>query len=110
MFNSALCSSMRLSEQPYCSLDSLKQLLMLLREASSTECIIAQNSDTFKQKGDADAESHQAAQSIRHASFSSSRPSPNDMEKSVESTIITVDETNEQDVNGVQKTSRRRLS
>jgi len=108
MFNSALCSSMRLSEQPYCSLDSLKQLLLLLGEASSSECIIGQNQNAFNKKGDANAESQPATQNSRHASVPSPRSSSNNMEKSFQPAVITTDETNEQDANGIPKSSGRR--
>ena len=109
MFNSVQCSKMKLSEQPYCSLDSLKQLLLLLGEASSSECIIGQNQNTFNKIGDVNAELRSAMQNSGHASVPSSRSSSNDMEKSIQPAIGTTDGTNEQDADGISKFSGRKL-
>jgi hypothetical protein len=100
---------MKLLKQPYCSLDSLNQLQLLLSEASSSECIITQTENTFNKKGDVHAELQSSTQNSRHASVPSSRSSSNDMEKSIQPAIGTTDETNEQDANGVSKPSGRKL-
>ena len=107
MFDSSLCSTMELSEKPHCCLESLKQLLLLLSEASSSECIIGQNQDTFAEKGDADAESPPTAQNSGDASIPPPRPSSNDMEEPSRTVTETSDETPEQDSNGISKTSGR---
>jgi hypothetical protein len=100
---------MKLSEQPYCSLGSLQQLLLLHGEASSFECTIGQNQNTSNKKGDANAELRTATQNSGHASVPSSRSSSNSMEKSIQPAIGTTDETNEQDANGISKPSGRKL-
>ena len=107
MFDSSLCSKMELSEKPYCCLDSLKQLLLLLSEASSSECIMGQSQDTFNEKGDAHAESPVAAQNSGHASVPSPRSSSNDMEKPSRTVAETTEKTNEQYTNGISKASGR---
>jgi len=107
MFDSALCSTMKLSEKPYCCLDSLKQLLLLLSEASPSECIIGQSQDTFNEKGDAHVESPPAAQNSRHASIPPPGSSPNDMERPSRTVAETTEKTDEQDTNGISKASGR---
>lgn len=108
MFNPTRCSKMKLSDQPYCSLDSLKQLILLLGEASSSECIINQNQNTFNKTGDANAETQSATQNSGHASVPSPRSSSNNMEKSFQPAVDAIDETNEQNANGISKSSGRR--
>jgi hypothetical protein len=107
MFDSVRCSQMKLLSKPYCSLDSLNQLRLLLSEVSPLECIISQTENTFNIKGDANAKSRPATQNSGPASFSSSRSSSNDMGKSIQTTIGTIDQVNEQDANGVSKSSER---
>jgi hypothetical protein len=83
MFDHAHCSKMGLSKEPYCSLDSLKELLLLLREASSTECIIDQKPNTFNQKGDADAELQLTPKNSGTASVSPLRSSSTNLEQPI---------------------------
>jgi hypothetical protein len=99
---------MKLTEDPYCSLDSLKQLLLLFREASASECIIGQDQNTFNKKGDANAELRLATQNRGSASVSPTRSSSNNLEKSIQTTDGTSDETCERDALGIPKTPRRK--
>ena len=107
MFDATLCSKMKLSEKPYCCLDSLKQLLLLLSEVSSSECIIGQSQDTFSEKGDAHAESPPAAHDSGHASIPPPRSLSNDMERFSRTVAETTEKINQQDTNGISKASGR---
>ena len=107
MFDFALCSKMKLSEKPYCCLDSLKQLLLLLSEASSSGCIIGQSQDTFNEKGDAHVESPPAAQNSGHASIPTPRSPSDDMEELSRTVAGTPEAIIEQDANGISKASGR---
>ena len=109
MFDRARCSNMKLLKEPYCSLNSLKQLHLLLHEASSSECTISQNPSTFNEKGDANAEIQLTAKHSRSASVSPTRSTSNNLEESVQTAGDTTDETHEQDVSGTPKAPRRKL-
>lgn len=109
MFDRAHCSKMRLSNVPYCSLDSLKELLLLLREASPTECIIGQNPNTFNHKGDADAELRLTQKNSRSASVLPTQPPSDNLEEFIQTADGSINETCEHDASGTSKTSGRVL-
>ena len=109
MFDRAHCSRMKFLREPYCSLDSLEQLLLLLHEASSSECTTSQNPSTFNEKGDANAEIQLTAKNSGSASVSPTRSTSNDLEESVKTAGDTTDETHEQDASGTSKAPRRQL-
>ncbi|MBL7189832.1 MAG: hypothetical protein ISS70_26175 [Phycisphaerae bacterium] len=109
MFDRAHCSKMKLLKEPYCSLNSLKQLLLLLHEASSSECTIDQNPSTFNEKGDANAELRLATQNSDSASVLPTRSTSNNLEETVQRADDKTDETHEQDASGTSKAPRRKL-
>ncbi|MEN6386353.1 MAG: hypothetical protein ABFD79_14300 [Phycisphaerales bacterium] len=100
MFDTAVCSRMQLLKTPYCSLDSLKQLLLLLNEASPTECIIGKNQNTFKQ-GDANAKLPSKTQIGGYASIPPTGSLSNDKAKSTTKTDVTSDTTDEPNDNRI---------
>ena len=65
------------------SLNFLKQLRLLLHEASSSECTISQNPSTFNEKGDASAEIQLTANNGGSASVSPARSTSNTDNRSV---------------------------
>jgi hypothetical protein len=99
---------MELSDQPYCSLNSLQQLLVLLSEASSAECIIGQSQDTLHKRGDADAQLRPSAKDIRHASVRTRGSASKDMGKTIQGATESGNSANEQDGNGVSTSGRTR--
>jgi hypothetical protein len=109
MFDRACCSKMKLLKEPYSSLDSLKHLLLLLREASSSECIIGQDRNTFNQKGDADAKLRLTTKNSRSASVSSTQSPSDNMEEPIQTAGGSINETCEHDASGTSKASRRVL-
>ena len=109
MFDRTRCSRMKLLKEPYCSLNSLKLLRLLLHEASSSECTTSQNPSTFNEKGDANAEIQLTAKNSGSASVSPARSTSNNMEESVKTAGATTDEAHKQDDSGTPKAPRRKL-
>jgi hypothetical protein len=109
MFDRARCSRMKLLKEPYCSLSYLKQLLLLLHEASSAECTISQTPSTFNKKGDANVELRLTPQNSGSASVLPTRSTSNNLEEFVQRADDTTDETHEQDASGTSKAPRRQL-
>jgi hypothetical protein len=108
MFDPIRCSKMELSDQPYCSLNSLQQLLVLLSEASSAECIIGQRQDTLHKQGDANAQLRPSAKDSRHASVRTQGSASENMGKSIQGAMESGDSSNEQDGNGVSPSGSTR--
>ena len=109
MFDQLRCSKMKLSNQPYCSLGSLKQLLLLFAETSSTECIIGQIPHTFTERGDVHARLRPTEQNNRHAPVPSSRSLSDDMGKhSCEGASDSVDERNGKGISHSNRTERQK--
>jgi len=80
MFDKILCSKMELLEQPYCSLESIQQLIFLLKEASPAECIIDNEPNAFAEKGDANVRSRSKRKNNNHAAIRTSKSSLHHME------------------------------
>lgn len=100
---------MKLLKEPHCSLNSLKQLLLLLHEASPSECTIDQNPSTFNDKGDANAEQQLAAKTSGSASVSPTRSTSNNLEETVQTADDAANKTHEQDASRTSKAPRRKL-
>ena len=107
MFDSIQCSEMTLVQEPFCSLDSLKQLLLLL-DASPVECIIDKKQNTFTKKGDANGTLLSAVQPIGLTTVSKDGSLSRNPGESFKTTIDTTDDAHEQNANRISKNSERR--
>ena len=80
MFDKIKCSKMKLLTMPYCSLETLHQLLLLLNEASLGECII-DKSTAFTEQGDGHVKSQPGRKNNHHAAIRRTQSTSKNMEK-----------------------------
>jgi len=99
MFDSALCSEMKLLQKPYCHLEALKQLLILVRETSPVQCIINQTANTLNKSGETNVKFEPASKHNGDATIPATGPSSDDMERLAKTSTATSCQSDEHDHN-----------
>ena len=108
MFDQSICSKMEIADYPYCSLDSIRELLLLLNDTSSIECKMIEYENTFNKKGKDNVQLQYEGENNRHAFVRIPKPSSEDMGKSNRGTTESSVEFNEQDDNRVSETKSKK--